>query len=430
MGCWKIDDGDTFALLSSAFLAGSCLWMVASSICLSWVDMHTPVAITGMSSLSALGDQTDQIWANYQLPRTRIQRRDHAYFAAALPEQSMHQVHKLAHEQKAYQRLDPSVWYAMLVARRACAQAAWNTGAECGVNFGSSRGATQLFEQYHREFLEHGQAATMTSPTTTLGNISSWVAQDLKLQGPAISHSVTCSTGLHAVLNGVAWLLSGLSQRFLVGGSEAALTPFTLSQMQVLKITANPSALEEAFPCRAGDLSKQSNTMVLGEGAAAFCLELPASANTRALAYIVGIGFASDEIEHATAISENGLGFQQSMRMALGTCRPEEVDGIVMHAPGTVKGDLAEMRAIEQVFSSSQQGLPLLTSNKWQLGHSLGAAGVLSLEMAVLMLQHQQWIPIPFLNQPQQRQNGKINTIMVNAIGFGGNAVSVLLARP
>ncbi|MBI3713738.1 MAG: beta-ketoacyl synthase [Burkholderiales bacterium] len=391
--------------------------------------MHTPIAITGMSSLSALGHLPDQVWANYSHSTTKIRRRDDAFFAAALPEHCQQQVQSLAQEQKAYQRLDPSVWYAMLVARRACAAAGWTAGIECGVNFGSSRGATQLFEHYHQEFLNHGQAATMTSPTTTLGNISSWVAQDLKLQGPAISHSVTCSTGLHAVLNGVAWLLSGLSRRFLVGGSEAALTPFTLSQMQVLKITAVPGEDEPKFPCRAGDLSKQSNTMVLGEGAAAFCLELPESADTKALAYIVGVGFASDEIIHATAISEQGIGFQQSMRMALGGRSAEIVDGIVMHAPGTVKGDLAEMHAIQAVFGACQQGLPRLTSNKWQLGHSLGAAGVLSLEMAVLMLQHQTWIPIPFIDTDKPDLTKEINTVMVNAIGFGGNAVSVLIAR-
>lgn len=391
--------------------------------------MHTPIAITGMSSLSALGLESHEVWAHYRLQTTAIQLREDGYFAATLPVQSQEQVQMLARELKAYQRLDPSVWYAMLVARRACAQAAWAIGATCGVNFGSSRGATQMFEHYHQEFLQTGQAATMTSPTTTLGNISSWVAQDLKLQGPTISHSVTCSTGLHAVLNGVAWLLSGLSQRFLVGASEAALTPFTLSQMQVLKITAMPGEMELAFPCRAGDLTKQVNTMVLGEGAAAFCLELPETAGTRALAYIVGVGFASDDIEHATAISDEGIGFQQSMRMALNGRSAESVDGIVMHAPGTVKGDLAEMRAIQAVFEGYGTALPRLTSNKWKLGHSLGAAGVLSLEMAVLMLQHQTWIAIPFVEPQKQNPTKAINTIMVNAIGFGGNAVSVLVSR-
>ena len=71
-----------------------------------------------------------------------------------------------------------------------------------------------------------------------MGNISSWVAHDLQTEGPEISHSITCSTALHALLNGVAWLQSGKQIKFLVGGSEAPLTPFTIAQMQALKIYA------------------------------------------------------------------------------------------------------------------------------------------------------------------------------------------------
>ena len=67
------------------------------------------------------------------------------------------------------------------------------------------------------------------------------MAHDLQTKGPEISHSITCSTGLHALLNGVTWLLSGMSDKFLVGGSEAALTDFTIAQMQALKVYAKSS---------------------------------------------------------------------------------------------------------------------------------------------------------------------------------------------
>ena len=93
-----------------------------------------------------------------------------------------------------------------------------------------------MFESHFQEFLETGIANTLASPTTTLGNISSWVAHDLQTAGPELSHSITCSTGLHAVLNGVAWLKAGMADAFLVGGSEAPLTPFTLAQMKAMKI--------------------------------------------------------------------------------------------------------------------------------------------------------------------------------------------------
>ncbi|MGB5359757.1 MAG: beta-ketoacyl synthase, partial [Eudoraea sp.] len=58
------------------------------------------------------------------------------------------------------------------------------------------------------------------------------------------------------------------------------------------------------------------------------------------------------------------------------------------------------------------------------VGHTFGASGILSLELAVLMLQHQRFIGVPFMkfNPPQ-----KINRVLINAVGFGGNAVSILL---
>jgi hypothetical protein len=70
------------------------------------------------------------------------------------------------------------------------------------------------------------QEGTNLAPTTTLGNISSWVAHDLQSSGPEISHSITCSTALHAVLNGVAWLKSGMVDKFWLVGGEAPLTDY------------------------------------------------------------------------------------------------------------------------------------------------------------------------------------------------------------
>jgi len=112
------------------------------------------------------------------------------------------------------------------------------------------------------------------------------------------------------------------------------------------------------------------------------------------------------------------------MRMALGEFLPDEIDAIVMHAPGTIQGDMSEYQAIQGVFGKN---LPLLTTNKWLLGHTFGASGMLSIEMAILMLKHQKFIPSPFYDQ---KQKGPLKYIMVNAVGFGGNAVSILLKAP
>ncbi|MGL2992756.1 beta-ketoacyl synthase N-terminal-like domain-containing protein [Flavobacterium sp. TSSA_36] len=383
--------------------------------------MSQIISITALSSISPLGNDPKTIWENYQNTKTCFSEHflDHQNTCVAtLDAASQQEVLALQQTDIKYKSLDKSVLYAMVAARKAMAQARWEKGGSFGINIGSSRGATDLFEKHFQEYLTTGKAQTLASPTTTLGNISSWVAHDLQSTGPEISHSITCSTALHALLNGVAWLRAGMVNQFLVGGSEAPLTDFTIGQMRALKIYTQS---KEEYPNRALDLDKKQNTMVLGEGAAVCCLELGQKEN--ALAFIEGIGYATEILEHNISISAEALCFQKSMAMALQNTPLSEVDAIVMHAPGTIKGDLTEYRAIEKVFGKQ---LPLLTTNKWKIGHTFGASGILSVEMAILMLQHKQFISTPFFNQTSDSRT--IRKVLVNAVGFGGNAVSVLLS--
>lgn len=383
--------------------------------------MTEKVSIVGMASISALGKDSSEIWAGYKDHSPTFAERSFGKFNALTSEiskenwQTVNKLRKNNH----YKQLDPSVLLAIEISRKAVAIANWKNES-FGVNIGSSRGATSLFEKYYAEFLESpaGLATTLSSPTTTLGNISSWVGNDLQSNGPTISHSITCSTALHAILNGIAWINSGMSDRFLVGGSETSNTPFTIAQMKALKIYADENS---DFPCRSLDLEKKLNSMILGEGAAVFCLEKGIRKN--ALAIIEGVGYATEPLEHNISISSNADCFQASMKMAIKNIDSDEVDAIVMHAPGTIKGDLAEYNAIKLVFKNT---IPSLTSNKWKIGHTLGASGGLSLEMAILMMKHQQFIGIPFL--PPTEKPIKLKKVLVNAVGFGGNAVSILLS--
>ena len=403
--------------------------------------LKTKIAITSLASLSPLGKEAELIWKQYLSTETLIGVQSFngkQQFAATLPQELRNAIDALRKEDIKYKALDETVLMAILASRQAVAEAGWATGDAFGINIGSSRGATQLFEKYHKEFVETGKTATLTSPTTTLGNISSWIAHDLKNTGPEISHSITCSTALHAVLNAVAWLQSGMATKFLVGGSEAPLTPFTLAQMQALKIYANPNPNDtanpqpatrnsklqdvEAYPCRAFDFTKTKNTMVLGEAAAVACLEV--GENAKALGYITGIGYATDDLQHNISISEEALCFQKSMAMALQNTPLEEVDAIVMHAPGTLKGDTSEYKAIQKIFGDT---LPMLTTNKWKIGHTFGASGMLNLELALLMLQRQTFIGIPYA--PESHPRPQLRNILINAVGFGGNAVSVLVSK-
>lgn len=382
--------------------------------------MSQIISITALSSISPLGSDSQLIWVNYcNDEHCFIQKEiDQApTFVAPLDSNSFAKIEALKQSDSKYKFLDNSVLYAMETSRKALEQAGWTSNDVFGINIGSSRGATALFEKHHKEYLDTGKAQTLASPTTTLGNISSWVAHDLQSSGPEISHSITCSTALHAVLNGIAWLKSGMVDKFLVGGSEAPLTNFTIAQMRALKIY---SRSQEKYPNRALDLEKTQNTMILGEGAAVCCLEIGRKEN--ALAFIEGIGYATEVLEHNISISAEATCFQKSMKMALKNTKLSDVDAIVMHAPGTIKGDLSEYLAIQKVFGES---LPLLTTNKWKIGHTFGASGLLSLELAILMMQHNTFISVPFAKA--QKQLKPIKKVLVNAVGFGGNAVSILL---
>ena len=384
--------------------------------------MKQKIAITALASISPLGKTSEAIWQNYLTNQTLITKKDfngQSQYIATIPKELRIELETLRLSDTKYKALDETVLLAILVSREAIKNSGWEAGDDFGINIGSSRGATQLFEKYHQEFLETGRTATLASPTTTLGNISSWVAHDLKNNGPEISHSITCSTALHAILNAVAWLQSGMAKKFLVGGSEAPLTAFTLAQMLALKIYAKEAS---EFPCRAFDLNKTKNSMVLGEAAAVACLELGEHEN--ALAYIEGIGYATDDIEHNISISDEANCFQKSMKMALQNTNLEEVDAIVMHAPGTLKGDSSEIKAIQKVFGVNP---PMLTTNKWKVGHTFGASGMLNVELAILMIQHNQFIGVPFAEKQIPRKN--ICKVLINAVGFGGNAVSILLSK-
>ena len=388
--------------------------------------LNTKISITAFSSISPLGNTSEGVWEKYLDNQHCFSKQfldQQQTSVASLDAKSKQIVAEIRESDIKYKFLDDSVLFAIAASRKAVEQAGWNSDDVFGINIGSSRGATDLFEKHYKEYIDTGKAQTLASPTTTLGNISSWIAHDLQSNGPEISHSITCSTALHALLNGVAWLKAGMADKFLVGGSEAPLTDFTIAQMRALKIYSKINQDEYSWPNLAFDFEKTQNTMILGEGAAVCCLEVGEKEN--AIAYVTGIGYATEILEHNISISAEATCFQKSMKMALKDVDLESVDAIVMHAPGTIKGDVTELRAIEKVFGSK---LPLLTTNKWKIGHTFGASGILSLELALLMFQHDVFIRVPF--GTKQNQTKSIKKVLINAVGFGGNAVSILIDKP
>ncbi|WP_266204681.1 beta-ketoacyl synthase N-terminal-like domain-containing protein [Pontibacter kalidii] len=387
------------------------------------------IVIKGLGAISPLGHDSTSTAAAYTsgIPAFKaILHQAQPTPVAALPAEAEEQLQDLLHENPVYKQLDRSVLMAVYAARQAATQAGWlqeNSSADddLAVNIGSSRGATGLFEE-HFEAFQQENLSSSASPTTTLGNLSSWVAHAVNAGGGQISHSITCSTALMAIANGVAWLKSGMAKRFLAGGTEAPLTHFTIAQMKAVGIYSRLA--NTTYPCQPYALEKQ-NTFTLGEGAAVIALEqVRQPAPGTPVIEAVGLGF--EKLVSKTGISAEGINFQKSMRQALAQLPEHDrtVHLIITHTPGTRAGDKAELAAIKAVFGENS---PAITTNKWLIGHTLGASGALSLQYALHVLQQQQYTFIPYPNLLQQTVPSRIKRIMVNAAGFGGNAASVVV---
>ena len=383
------------------------------------------ILITAKSTIASVGHESEQIWQQYKSQKPSLSTccfNNQDTPTAKLSQESEKLISDLRKENLSYRRLDKSVLLALWMGRDVVQKAGWKNLTNTGINIGSSRGATQLFEKYHQHFIEapNKRMTPLVSPTTTLGNISSWVAYDLGIKGATLSHSITCSTALHGMLNACAWLNSQMADQFLVGGAEAPLTDFTVSQMRSLGIYAKQSNEWSCVPLQKG---KKENSMVLGEGASIFALEK--DKGQRSIAKIIGLGYATEIIEHNASLSAEAKCLQKSMLKALQDAELTTVDVVVMHAPGTVQGDKSELKAINAIFGENQ---PHLISTKYQTGHTLGASGGLSLDLAIEMLNRRETIPFPYKTSVAQKETAPL-TALINAVGFGGNAVSIIIKK-
>lgn len=391
--------------------------------------MSAPISILALGSVSALGHERCGIRKNYEHCKSRLAPRelgDARLSVGALSRESEGALAAFVASDARYAALDRSVQLGLFAAERVLAQLSWDRARGLGVAMGSSRGATGLLERRIRAFASGGLRAVpaLTSPTTTLGSLSSWIAQ--RAGGHmGVELSSTCSSSLSALGTAAAWLRSGMARSFLAGGSEAPLTAFTAAQMLALRIVSREA--DEEFPCRPCALDARRNTMALGEGACVLALELaPGDASgAERLGAIRGLGFAVEPVSTPTSLSAEGTALRCAMQRALADAGLERVDVIVTHTPGTKLGDRAELSAIRAVFGGTP---PLLTSNKWLSGHTLGASGVLSIEYALFLLSGLRPLPYPY-PVPFDQTPGAVETVMVNSVGFGGNAGSVVLSR-
>lgn len=331
---------------------------------------------------------------------------------------------------EAQRDLDRSALMSIAATRAAAASAglaARGAGRLC-VSVGSARGATGLLERLHGDFLAGGGRRTrpLTSPLTTSGNLASNAAHALEAEcggeiDGVFSHSSTCGSALQALASAAAWLRAGMADTALCGGAEAPLTPFTLAQMRALRIYSQDYS--RAFPCRPLGAGEPASGMVLGEGACMICIER--APGRESLAELGGIGAGFERAPSAAGVCGDGEALFRAMRGALQDGSLDRPDAVVLHAPGTPAGDSAEIAALGRLFGAK---LPFLVSNKWRIGHTLGAAGAFNIESAITILRSGRAAQFPYqIRVENPEPAGPIRSVLVNACGFGGNALSVLL---
>jgi 3-oxoacyl-(acyl-carrier-protein) synthase len=311
--------------------------------------------------------------------------------------------------------VDRTTELALYAAEQAVAEAGW-AEKPFSILVGSSRGPTGRWESAHQQFLNREPLPLRTSPETTLGSIGFALGRYFESSELSTSLSVTCSSGMHAIIHGIALLQSGLADRVLVGGAEAPLTPFTIAQMHRLGVYA--PTINDPYPNR--PLGGTNPGMVLGEGAAFLALSLASPGGSPGR--ITGIGFARERPPSATGITASGKALQAAMRRANGNHKPPDL--ILAHAPGTPRGDRAELRAIADVFPDPEQSV---SSLKWATGHTFGASGPLALVSGLDLLGAS---AIPSLPYPSAyRVPESCASLLVNATGFGGNAASIRIEK-
>jgi 3-oxoacyl-(acyl-carrier-protein) synthase len=103
------------------------------------------------------------------------------------------------------------------------------------------------------------------------------------------------------------------------------------------------------------------------------------------------------------------------------------IDAVLLHAPGTLKGDNAEINAVTEIF---RDNLPALFSNKWQVGHSLGASAALNLVLALQILNTKKFPAFPYKVHVPEIKPKQFKSLLINAAGFGGNGGSLLVSSP
>jgi 3-oxoacyl-[acyl-carrier-protein] synthase II len=406
---------------------------------------RTRVVVTGLGATTPIGGDVASTWAALLAGKSGVGVLTEEW-AAELPVRiaARIEVEPLDVLDRVEARtLDRSQQFAIIAAREAWAQAGKPDVEKerLGVVFASGiGGVTTLLNQYD-VLREKGprRVSPHTVPMLMPNGPAAAVGLDLQARAGVHTPVSACASGAEAIAYGLGMIRTGRADVVVCGGTEAAIHPLPLAAFAAMRAmsTRNDEPLRASRP-----YDKGRDGFIMGEGAGAVVLESEEHAKARGakiLGEIAGAGITSDGY-HIAAPDPEGRGVVRALRAALESANlsPSDVTHINAHATSTPAGDVAEAKAIREVFGSAADNV-VVSAPKSTFGHLLGAAG--AVEAIATLLSVTQHIVPPTLNLDDRDDDVDLDVVTVdprplregpaisNAFGFGGHNV-VLVIQP
>ena len=297
-----------------------------------------------------------------------------------------------------------------------------------GLISATSVGGMDMTEKYYYSYIDEIDKRKYIDPHS-LGDSTLKVANSLGITGFTTTISTACSSATNAIMLGARMIKSGKLDRVIVGGADC-LSKFTINGFKTLMILSETDCMP---------FDENRTGLNLGEAAAYLVLESEDVAkrdNKKVLGYVTGYANTNDAF-HQTASSEDGEGATLAMKKALEIAKlsPNEIDYINAHGTATPNNDSSESKAIIRIFDKK---IPSFSSTKGYTGHTLAAAGAIEAVYSVLALQND--IVFPNLNfktpisetsliPETEVLHKKIQHVLSNSFGFGGNCSSLIFSK-
>ncbi|MEO0108695.1 MAG: beta-ketoacyl-ACP synthase II [candidate division WOR-3 bacterium] len=410
--------------------------------------MMRRVAVTGLGAVTPLGNDVPSLWHELLEGRSgigRVTKFDPAGLAVQIAGEVKNFEPARGLDPKLARRTDAFTQYALVATAEAVRDAGLDFRGEdprrCGVVIGSGMGGVATWENEHIRFLEKGpsRVSPLLIPMMIPDMAAGQVAIQYQAKGPNFATVSACASGAHGIGTGGELIALDKADVIIAGGSEAAITAYTISAFANMQaLSRRNDAPEKA----SRPFDRDRDGFVIAEGAGIVVLEEMGHAQqrgARVYAELAGYGATSDGY-HITAPDPEGNGAYEAM---LGAIRAagiglDEVDYVNAHGTSTSLNDLTETLAIKRLFGEHASRL-VVNSTKSMIGHALGAAGAIEFVVTCLSVYHQQVHRTLNLENPDDgmdldyvpegARRVRIRAALCNSFGFGGHNCSLLARR-